>query len=284
MNLTSEQAARIRQTIRACGQQAKQLAAQNFEIFQKAPGDFVTSVDQTLDRELSAFFSELFPDDGIITEENAESRKLYQKEFSRLWCIDPLDGTKDFIEGEPEYAVLVGLLEEKQAVAGWVYAPELDLMYCGGADLGVWQVRGAGEPEACTIPKAQEQQRYRVIVGDVDFRKVGGAIAASIPEVECVRSPGSFGLKVMNVVLGKAELYLYLNRRVKLWDTVAPIALALEAGMVCCDLDGKPLQFTSDVVDLESLAHQQAIVIGWESYVEKVLPQLRIALDPQILM
>lgn len=280
MILTSDQAASVRQTIRSCGQQAKQLAAQNYEIFQKAPGDFVTSVDQALDRQLSAFFSQLFPEDGIITEENAESRKLYQKGFSRLWCIDPLDGTKDFIQGDPEYAVLVGLLEEKKAVAGWIYAPEQDVMYYGGADLGVWQVQGDEEPQVCLIPKAQEREHYRVIIGDVDFKNVGDAIAAALPDVDCVRSPGSFGLKVMNVVLGKAELYVYLNRRVKLWDTVAPIALALEAGMVCCDLEGKPLRFSADAIELESLAHQQAIIIGWEPYTDKVLPRLKAAIDP----
>jgi 3'(2'), 5'-bisphosphate nucleotidase len=282
MILTSSQAASIRHTIRSCGQQAKQLAAQHYEIFQKAPGDFVTSVDQALDRQLSAFFSELFPEDGIITEENAESKKLYQKDFSRIWCIDPLDGTKDFIQGEPEYAVLVGLLEEKQAVAGWIYAPEQDVLYYGGLDQGVWQMQGNEEPQVCSIPKVREVERYRVIVGDVDFRNVGDAIAAALPDVDCQRSPGSFGLKVMNVVLGKADLYVYLNRRVKVWDTAAPIAIALEAGMVCCDLDGKPLRFTPDVVELESLAHQQSIIIGWEPYVESVLPRLRAALDPQL--
>jgi 3'(2'), 5'-bisphosphate nucleotidase len=282
MILTSSQAASIRHTIRLCGQQAKQLAAQNYEIFQKAPGDFVTSVDQALDRQLSAFFSELFPEDGIITEENAESRKLYQKDFSRIWCIDPLDGTKDFIQGEPEYAVLVGLLEEKQAVAGWIYAPEQDVLYYGSLDQGVWQMQGDEEPQACSIPKVREVERYRVIVGDVDFRNVGDAIATALPDVDCQRSPGSFGLKVMNVVLGKADLYVYLNRRVKVWDTAAPIAVALEAGMVCCDLDGKPLRFTPDAVELESLAHQQPIIIGWEPYVESVLPRLRTALDPQL--
>ena len=281
MTLTPAHLTEIRHIVRSCGQQAKTLSVQNYEIFQKEPGDFVTTVDQLLDRQLSEFFSNLFPDDGIITEENAASRKRYQAGYPRLWCIDPLDGTQDFIHGDPDYAVMVGLLENQSAIAGWIYAPEIDALYYGGKELGIWQTLGDNAPEVCPIPKARSNS-YRVIIGDKDFRNTADTISASIPEIDFLRSPGSFGLKVMNVVLGKAEVYLYLNRRVKLWDTVAPIAIAQTAGLICRDLEGKPIQFTPEVLDLESLAHQQAIVIGQPDAVENLLPQLKAILDPQL--
>jgi len=283
MILTPAHLTKIRQIVRSCGQQAKTLSAQKYEIFQKEPGDFVTTVDQALDRQLSEFFSNLFPDDGIITEENAESRKRYQGNYDRLWCIDPLDGTQDFIHGDPDYAVLVGLMENQSAIAGWIYAPEQDSLYYGGKTLGVWQCLGDQEPEPCEIPKVRLDS-YRVIIGDKDFRNTAGQISASIPEIEFLRSPGSFGLKVMNVVLGKANVYIYLNRRVKVWDTVAPIAIAQAAGLVCRDLEGNPIQYTPDVLNLESLAHEQAIVIGQIDAVEALLPRLKAILDPQILV
>ncbi|MBE9010299.1 inositol monophosphatase family protein [Pseudanabaenaceae cyanobacterium LEGE 13415] len=283
MTLTPAHLTKIRQVVRSCGQQAKALSAQKYEIFQKEPGDFVTTVDQTLDRQLSEFFSHLFPDDGIITEENAESRKCYQANYDRLWCIDPLDGTQDFIHGDPDYAVLVGLLEHQSAIAGWIYAPEQDMLYYGGKTLGVWQCNGDQEPEPCEVPKVRLDS-YRVIIGDKDFRNTAHQISASIPEIEFLRSPGSFGLKVMNVVLGKANVYLYLNRRVKVWDTVAPIAIAQAAGLVCRDLEGNPIHYSPEVLDLESLAHQQAIVIGQINAVEALLPRLKAILDPQILV
>jgi 3'(2'), 5'-bisphosphate nucleotidase len=281
MSLNSAELTQIRQIVRSCGQQAKTLSAQNFEVFQKEPGDFVTTVDQTLDRQLSEFFSKLFPNDGIITEENAASRKRYQANYSRFWCIDPLDGTQDFIHGDPDYAVLVGLLEQQRPIAGWIYAPEPDTLYYGGKNLGVWQVPGNADPQPCFSPLAPANS-CRVIIGDKDFRNTSAKISAAIPEIEFLRSPGSFGLKVMNVVLGKAEVYIYLNRRVKLWDTVAPIAIAEAAGLVCLDLEGNPIQFTPEVVDLESLAHQQAIVIGKAAVVEFLLPRLSAVLDPQL--
>lgn len=281
MILTPAHLTQIRQTVRSCGQQAKSLSAENYEIFQKEPGDFVTTVDQTLDRQLSEFFSDLFPNDGIISEENAASRKQYQADYDRLWCIDPLDGTQDFIHGDPDYAVLVGLLENQSAIAGWIYAPEQDVLYYGGKAIGVWQCLGDQAPEPCAIPKVRLDS-YRVIIGDKDFRNTASQISASIPEIEFLRSPGSFGLKAMNVVLGKANVYLYLNRRVKVWDTVAPIAIAQAAGLVCCDLDGNLIRFTPEVLNLESLAHEQTIVIGQISAVEALLPRLKAVLDPQL--
>lgn len=281
MSLNSAQLTEIRQIVRSCGQQAKTLSAEKFEVFQKAPGDFVTTVDQTLDRQLSEFFTQLFPQDGIITEENADSRKRYQSDYPRFWCIDPLDGTQDFIHGDPDYAVLVGLLEQQRAIAGWVYAPEHDILYYGGKNLGVWEVLGNADPQPCFSPLSPPNS-YRVIIGDKDFRNTSEKIGAAIPEIEFLRSPGSFGLKVMNVVLGKAEVYIYLNRRVKIWDTVAPMAIAEAAGLVCLDLDGKPIEFTPEVLDLESLAHQQAIVIGKPAALEFLLPRLRDVLDPQL--
>ena len=78
----------------------------------------MTSIDQYLDRQLSAVFSALFPEDGTITEENVASRAAYRANYQRLWCIDPLDGTEGFIQGKQHYASMVGLLGEGWAAAG----------------------------------------------------------------------------------------------------------------------------------------------------------------------
>ncbi|MEB3337812.1 MAG: inositol monophosphatase family protein, partial [Leptolyngbyaceae bacterium] len=104
-------------------------------------------------------------------------------------------------------------------------------------------------------------------------KNYGAAIAQVIPGVT-FRSLGSFGLKVIEVMCGRAGLYLYFNGRVKLWDTTGPLALAHAAGLVCCDLAGEPIRFTPDALDLDTLAHKQSIVIGWPSYVEALRPKV----------
>ncbi len=269
----------IRAVMRSAGQQAKYLRSKELTISQKGPGDFVTNVDQALDSQLAAAFATQFPLDGIITEENVDSCQQFQADVPRLWCIDPIDGTGDFIAGRPDYAVMVGVLQNEQPIAGWIYAPEYDLMYYGGAAWGLWQQ--AGESEAIPLLPTEPgiDQNCPMILGDRDYQNFGVAITHLMPEIKFAFSQGSFGLKVMNVILGQAGLYVYLNGRVKLWDTVGPLALAQTAGLICCDLAGNPLSYAPDAMNLESLAHQQSIVVGWASYVEKLLPTIRHAIN-----
>jgi 3'(2'), 5'-bisphosphate nucleotidase len=260
----------IRPLLRHWGQKATILAAQEFQVSQKGLDDYVTSVDRELDRELSAAFAELFSEDGIVTEENTQSQVAFGKDYRRFWFIDPLDGTEAFIQGKPDYALMVGLLESYQPKGGWVYVPAKDQMFCGGPGWGLFQTRGnyALEPLPVRKPAPPSAHFCPVVIGLRDEMNFGAAIAQAIPEVQFQSTLGSFGLKILEVIRGHAGLYVYLNRRVKLWDTTGPMALAQAAGLVCCDLEGRPLSFQPDAIDLASLTHKQEIVVGWPWYVE----------------
>jgi len=196
--------------------------------------------------------------------------------FDRLWLIDPLDGTDDFIAGEPDYAVMAGLLQAFEPVLGWVYAPVYDHLYGGGKELGLFQAIGGADPVPLVPARPATAESCLMLLGHKDQRRFGTAIQRQIPDVQfdCV---GSFGLKVMRVVCGQAGLYVYLNGRVKLWDTTGPIALARTAGLVCCDLDGNALKFTPDAFDHNTLVHQQPIIVGWPDYVERFRSHLQQA-------
>ncbi len=276
--ITPELAHQIQQIVRQCGLQAEQMAAAPFEIVEKGPEDYVTNIDALLDRQLSLAFSGLFPGDGVITEEDSRSRQQFYEGYSRLWCIDPLDGTEDFIWGKRNYAVMVGLLEDYQPTAGWIYAPTQDRMYFGGMDWGVFESVGDRPPEAVSIiqPDPPSQDFCPIVIGHRDQTRYGAAIAQQIPGVK-FHSIGSFGLKVMEVVCGRAGLYLYFNGRVKLWDTTGPLALAKAAGLICCSLEGDPIRFSADAIDAETLAHTQSILVGWPDYIEQLRPKLEVA-------
>ena len=270
----------IRQLLRSCGQYAEQMAASQFEVFEKGPDDYVTSIDAALDRKLSAAFTAMFPHDGVITEEDAESRKEFHFGANRLWCIDPIDGTEDFIHRKRDYAVMVGLLQNQQPLAGWLYAPAYDQLYYGGPEWGLFQATADAPPEALIVtePAPPTAGFCPILIGHRDQAQFGRAIAQFIPEAQFY-SLGSFGLKVVDVVLGRAGLYLYFNGRVKVWDTAGPLALAKAAGLVCCDLEGRSLSFSHDDVDGETLAHKQPILVGWSRYIELLRPKLKAAVE-----
>ncbi len=265
----------IRQVIRSAGQQAARMSGQQFDVDQKGPDDFVTSVDRTLDHYLAQHFTTWFPEDGIVTEENAQSTKVFHQRHRHLWLIDPIDGTDDFIHGQPDYSVMVGLLQDYRPVAGWIYAPSDDQLYFGGSEWGLFQAQGDRDPETLIPqePSKPSADFCPVLIGYKDKRHYGQALTQIIPEAQ-FHSIGSFGLKVLSVVLGQAGLYLYLNGRVKLWDTTGPLALAQAAGLVCCDIEGQPVSFTPDAIHPETLAHYQPIVIGWPAYVDQLRPRI----------
>ncbi|HEY9878696.1 MAG TPA: inositol monophosphatase family protein [Leptolyngbyaceae cyanobacterium] len=276
-NLTEAQLSAIQQVVLECGEQARELSAQAFQVFDKGANDYVTSVDQLLDERLLEAFQALFPEDGIITEENLKSKQAYSEGCDRCWLIDPIDGTEDFMQQGAGYAVMVGLLQRHEPVAGWIYAPTRRRLYWGGPDWGLFEQQG--QTAKALIPQAPPAINGSVcpiMIGDKDQRRFGRAIAREIPTAQFV-TLGSFGLKVLEVIKGQVGLYLYLNGRVKLWDTTAPIAMARAAGLVCCDLEGNSLQFAPDAVNSATLTHQQSILVGWPDYIEALRPAIQRA-------
>lgn len=274
-DFSEQQLDKIRWMLSRCGQTAQRMATERFQVYDKGVEDYVTDVDRMLDAELFAGFAGLFPVDGIISEENAQSRSVFQQAVSRVWFIDPLDGTDDFIQGKPHYSIMVGLLENHQPRAGWIYAPAFQQLYFGGLNWGLFQATGTQSVDPLVpIAPPLRSTRCSMLIGTKDLRRFGAAIAQCLPQIE-FSTLGSFGLKVMEVICGRAGLYVYFNRRVKLWDTTGPVALAQAAGLVCCDLEGNPLSFAPEAIDPDTLAHRQTILIGWPAYVEALRSPLQ---------
>jgi 3'(2'), 5'-bisphosphate nucleotidase len=262
-----------------CGDYALQQSKRSFQVFEKGVDDFVTTVDRTLDQRLLQGFRELFPQDGIITEENAATRAQFAQVHPRQWFIDPIDGTDDFIQGRADYSIMVGQVVDGSPRAGWVYAPAYRHLCWGGAGWGLFQQSAQGEPQLLSAvePPLLPQQDWSMVIGDKDRRRFGSALKQRLPGVQFM-SLGSFGLKVLSVVRGEAGLYGYFNGRVKLWDTTGPLALARAAGLACCDLDGNPIEFVPPHVEPDTLIHRQPILVGWPTYVERLRPRIREAI------
>lgn len=264
----------LHQLLVACGDYASQQSQQSFQVFEKGIDDYVTTVDQLLDQKLLAGMQALFPGDGVVTEENSATVEQFQRSAGQevdrpLWFVDPIDGTDDFIQGRDHYAVMVGKVVKGVPQAGWIYAPVGRRLVWGGPDWGLFEQTGSGNSTPL-LPKElifDPDQGWSMVIGDKDERRFGDAIAHRFQNVHFL-SLGSFGLKVLAVITGQAGIYIYLNGRVKLWDTTGPLALARAAGLVCCDLEGQPIRFAEPYIAPQTLIHRQPIVVGWPSYVE----------------
>ena len=169
------------------------------------------------------------PDDGVLSEESRDTLERLFKE--RVWIIDPLDGTREYGEERPDWAVHVGLAVDGVAQVGAVALPGVDLDGSGG---------GLVLRTDHTSPLGAHDGAPRMLVSRT--RPAAEALAvAERPGCELVPM-GSAGAKAMAVVLGQAEIYLHSGGQYE-WDNCAPVAVARAHGLHCSRIDGSPLVY-----------------------------------------
>lgn len=164
------------------------------------------------------------PGDGVLSEETKDTPARLSK--SRVWIIDPVDGTREYGEGRTDWAVHIGLAVDGIATLGAVALPGLDLVLDSAAPL--------------TLPPMAEHPRLLV------SRSRPAHEAVKVAEMlggELV-GMGSAGAKAMAVVRGEAEIYLHSGGQYE-WDNCAPVAVAAAAGLHVSRIDGSALTYNN---------------------------------------
>lgn len=199
----------------------------------KASGDPVTEVEKLVNSTLQATLCR--KGDGWLSEETADDPARLS--CGRVWIVDPIDGTREFVEGIPEFAVSVGLAVEGRAVAGGVFNPATDEMFLGAEGMGVTL---NGEP---TTPSARGSLDGAVVLASRSELKRGEWSRFS-PAPFNVRPLGSAAYKLARVAAGQADATWSVVPKNE-WDIAGGIALLLAAGGRAVALDGAPLRFNS---------------------------------------
>ena len=176
---------------------------------------------------LVAALAEARPADSVLSEEAADD--LARLDADRVWIVDPLDGTNEYgEEGRTDWAVHVALWQRGAGlVAGAVALPALDRTLTTDGEL-------PSRPAPSGAPRlAVSRSRRPAWFDDVAART--GAVDVPL---------GSAGMKAMSVVLGDTDAYVH-SGRMKEWDSAAPVAVAIAAGLHVSRLDGSPLEFNT---------------------------------------
>jgi 3'(2'), 5'-bisphosphate nucleotidase len=188
------------------------------------------------DRVANAFIMEALaanrPDDAILSEEEKDSAARLSA--SRVWIVDPLDGTREYGEKRTDWAVHVALAIDGKAAIGAVALPGLALTL--GSD-------GCPPVPANTGTLRMLVSRTRPAAEAVT---VAGKLGAELVPM------GSAGAKAMAVVRGEADIYLHSGGQYE-WDNCAPVAVAEAAGLYCSRIDGSPLLYNQKDVYLPDL-------------------------------
>ena len=196
----------------------------------------VTDADRAADALIAAGLRATFASDGLLTEESADDPLRLERE--RVWIVDPLDGTTEFITETGDFVVQIALTLHGQPLLGVIYHPvERQLFYA---------VRGRGAHhvyEGRTVRlhvSAETDPAQMCLVASRSHYSAFIEVARQALGMREVIRMGSVGLKAGLLAEGLCDLYLSTTV-VKEWDLCAPHALLLEAGGVLTDLCGEPL-------------------------------------------
>ena len=207
----------------------------------KGPGNPVTEADRLASAFLTKELRKLFPQDGILSEEEPHVTDRLSK--SRVWIVDPLDGTIEFINRLDEFAVMIGLSVDAISSLGILYQPITEKLYYAESGSGAFltenrttrllRVSHESNPAAMTIALSRSHHSADV---DLILRELG--ITNTIPS-------GSIGLKVGLICEGRTHLYLHTSPNTSQWDTCACDVILREAGGRMTDMLNAPLRYNA---------------------------------------
>ena len=201
----------------------------------------VTAADRASHDAMVSILDEA-TDDPVVSEEGrAESQSGCA---GRRWIVDPLDGTKEFIERIGEFSVMVGLAVDGEARLGAVYQPVPDRLFLGAIGSGAWVQDNArtSSKRRSLVARNEGGRPYRLVRSrsHPDERLV--ALEEALAGARVMRS-GSAGTKCCLVAAGDADLYVHPVPYLKEWDTCAPDAVLRAAGGRVTDCFGSLLEY-----------------------------------------
>ncbi len=199
----------------------------------------VTLADQRANDLIVASLREHFPDDGIVAGESDNHESALKKR--RIWYVDPLDGTKEFIAKNGEFSVMIGLSVDGRAQLGVVLQPSEGRLYRGVVGRGA-SVEFDGHLHALAVSETASPAELRLVVSRSHRPKSTEELCSRLG-ISRESKSGSVGLKVGLIAEQRADLYVHVSDKSSAWDTCAPEAVLRAAGGRFTDLAGREITY-----------------------------------------
>lgn len=218
----------LAEIVEAAGRIAASRFGTDFRRWEKVPGQPVCDVDLEVDAYLRDQLTALDPEAGWLSEETVDLSDRIERR--RLWVVDPIDGTRDYVRDRPGWCVSVALVEDRVPVLGALAAPLRKELWTASRGQGSWR----------------NGERLKV---SSRFDLVGARVPAdSLPKVDGdlvpVAKPNSIALRIAMVAAGEADLLATLRWGHE-WDIAAAALIAEEAGATVTGALGQPLAFNT---------------------------------------
>ena len=207
------------------GDEILRIYNREFEINYKDDKSPLTEADKKSNEIICSELQKLFPDIPILSEENKMIDYNERKNWEYYWCIDPLDGTKEFIKKNGEFTVNIGLIYKREPVLGIVYAPVIDALYYAKKNEGAYLNNNK-------LPLKENNNKNEIMYVVASKSHLSEETQKFIDKLETKKieqiSKGS-SLKLCMVAEGTADIYPRLAPTME-WDTAAADAIVREAG------------------------------------------------------
>ena len=234
----------IAEVARTAGAAIMEVYEREYEIIEKADGSPVTTADHRAHDIIVEHLQALTPEILVVSEESKDIDDAGRLHCAKVWLVDPLDGTKEFIRRNGEFTVNIGLAEQGRPILGVVYSPQFRGLLLCGAGGGAWRQQGSGSPEPIRV-SAYDPARPRMVASRSHageavsaFRDALAAASGCDPTIVSMGS----ALKVCVVAEGNADVYPRLAPTSE-WDTCASHCVLTEAGGRLVDCQGTDLSY-----------------------------------------
>jgi 3'(2'), 5'-bisphosphate nucleotidase len=223
------------------GKAILEVYASDFDVQAKDDESPITKADMASHHLILAGLQELTPDLPILSEESGLPDFEERGRWNPYWLIDPLDGTKEFVNRNGEFTVNIALIEDHQPVLGVVHVPVRDTTYYGCRGVGAAKRVEGGQPERIGVATASASPVR--VVGSRSHR--GASLDRFLENLgDFEMHPTGSSLKFCLVAEGEADIYPRLGPTSE-WDTAAAQAVVEQAGGVVLELDGTPLSYNN---------------------------------------
>jgi len=248
-NQMTETPVAIEAAIKA-GKEVMDIYNQKFSSTLKIDNEPLTEADIKSNNIIQKIISQFgYP---ILSEESIDDKKRLASD--KIWIVDPLDGTTDFVKQTGEFTIMISLVEGNRPILGVIYWPIKDTLYLAQKDQGAFQSSN-GNWSKLSVSNVSELTKCRV---------VGSRYHISVQEQNLLKhlnvsqftSKGS-SLKVVDVSSGNADLYFTMTNKIKQWDTCASYCLITEAGGKMTDMFGNDLEYNT-----EKLNHENGLLVS----------------------
>ncbi len=237
-------------TVIEAGERVREIYESDFEVSKKDDNSPITKADLESNKIIRAALEKTgIP---ILSEEDVDDKSRLSSD--KIWIVDPLDGTTDFVNRTGEFTIMVGLVENHVPVMGLIYWPTKQKLYYAERGMGAF-CSHSDTVEECVweVISVRETQNLEDCLALVSRHHLSDREKKILDHLKITHT-ASIGssLKVTEISSGMADVYLTTTNKMKQWDTCASFCIISEAGGKITDVAGNELVYNTDIVNHEN--------------------------------